>query len=385
MEVVTGSWSLSRSDQELLTNHVKNMTSCVMGHLADQYRQLCSKGGRPFSERELRIFQKFDADLKVAKTMGLGMKGGHQGGIQLPNAIVRLHNVNIEKKKPLGAGVHGSVYSCYVREIIGFDPTILYTVKEYKENNVVLTMEKRDREILAARTQHFGVVRAIGFSIDDTTVAIFPYWNGGSLYSFSELVRISMDTTKNISMKSLARQTRSSNTTDNTVDPQSASHDLVTIASPIPTDIDHENTVNALQARTSDLEDHLLFHDSKMNAAQSHSPVPSDEPTLHTPSQNICDTSSRDQHPDTITPIPTVSEEDSNFRASLILKRKVIDPTPSISRKLTFTPEKHSPIVVSIDNLEYAHRNDIFQGLILNIYGNPDPQDNKSCFLMFDM
>ncbi|KAL3688106.1 hypothetical protein R1sor_014415 [Riccia sorocarpa] len=55
----------------------------------------------------------------------------------------------------------------------------------------------------------------------------------------------------------------------------------------------------------------------------------------------------------------------------------------SSSSSKAFPEIPKTPIL--IDNIEYASRNDVFEGLIVNEYGKIDEQNEKNCFLMFDM
>ncbi|KAL2635387.1 hypothetical protein R1flu_006866 [Riccia fluitans] len=106
----------------------------------------------------------------------------------LPDGIIWIPNGAIKQEKRLSGGSYGETHTCFVRGSPFFDKCILYCVKQYKAHSQTIVTTERDREILASRVRHLGVVEAIGVSIDSPPVALFPYWNGGSFQSFSLLI-----------------------------------------------------------------------------------------------------------------------------------------------------------------------------------------------------
>ncbi|KAL2654207.1 hypothetical protein R1flu_022335 [Riccia fluitans] len=79
-----------------------------------------------------------------------------------------------------------------------------------------------------------------------------------------------------------------------------------------------------------------------------------------------------------------------NLPASKRHKSSMIDETAktvaaSLSLSIPERPSEMPNTPTLIDDIEYASRNDVFEGLIVNDYGKIDEGNEKSCFLMFDM
>ncbi|KAL2624382.1 hypothetical protein R1flu_008627 [Riccia fluitans] len=72
-------------------------------------------------------------------------------------------------------------------------------------------------------------------------------------------------------------------------------------------------------------------------------------------------------------------------KSSMIDETAKTDLAASSSSSILERPSEMPKISILIDNIEYASRNDMFEGLIVNDYGKIDEGNEENCFLMFDM
>ncbi|KAL3696656.1 hypothetical protein R1sor_010732 [Riccia sorocarpa] len=159
-----------------------NFSQTASTHMSTQYEHFCRQQARLVDLVETRVFEDFDVKIQFAKKMGEGPRLKWFPSLLLPNALMLVHNTNIVEYKVLGKGGYGKVSTCFIQNTSGFDPTVLYCVKEYFAKKKDDAVNNRDHEVLATKIMHWGVIRALGFSIDLPPRALFPYWNGGNLH-----------------------------------------------------------------------------------------------------------------------------------------------------------------------------------------------------------
>ncbi|KAL3680308.1 hypothetical protein R1sor_023264 [Riccia sorocarpa] len=138
MEIVSSSCPFSSVEKKEAREHIRKMVSCM-----------------------------------IARRKALGIKALHQGCTILPNGIVWVPNAAIKREKRLSEGTYREAHTCFVRGSLSFDESVLYCMKHYKSGSTTAATSERDREVLASRVRHPGVVRAIGVSIDNPPVALF--------------------------------------------------------------------------------------------------------------------------------------------------------------------------------------------------------------------
>ncbi|KAL3688107.1 hypothetical protein R1sor_014416 [Riccia sorocarpa] len=164
MEVVSSSCPFSSVGKKEAREHIKKMVSCVIGHLSTEYCKLCTAKGRVSDSVKMKVLEQFDFDMLAARRKALGRKAPHQGGTVLPDGIVWVPNAAIKREKRLSERTYGEADTCFIRGSLSFDESVLYCVKHYKSSSLTATTSERDREVLASRVRHHGVVQAIGVS-----------------------------------------------------------------------------------------------------------------------------------------------------------------------------------------------------------------------------
>ncbi|KAL2620928.1 hypothetical protein R1flu_001133 [Riccia fluitans] len=158
MEVVSSSWSASSAESKEAREHIRRMVSCVVGHFSAEYGKLCTARGRVPNSVEMRILEQFDSEMLIAKRQTLGKKAPHQGGMVLPDGIIWVPNGAIKREKQLSGGSYGETHTCFVRGSLFFDECVLYCVKQYKAHSQTIATTECNREILASRIHHPGIV-----------------------------------------------------------------------------------------------------------------------------------------------------------------------------------------------------------------------------------
>ncbi|KAL2649681.1 hypothetical protein R1flu_017809 [Riccia fluitans] len=124
---------------------------------------------------------------------------------------------------------------------------------------------------------------------------------------------------------------------------------------------------------------------SKSHQLTSENPIPKKSRTNDLPVATGKDSNPKSPHTTSIG-----VDVMHNLSASKRHKSSIIDETaktvaPSSSSSIPKRPYEMPKTPILIDDIEYASRNDVFEGLIVNDYGKIDEGNEKNYFLMFDM
>ncbi|KAL3697647.1 hypothetical protein R1sor_011723 [Riccia sorocarpa] len=137
-------------DRKTLPDEIREkLAQTASTHMSTQYEHFCRQQARSVDLVETRVFEDFDVKIQFAKKMGEGPRLKWSSSLLLPNALMLVHNTNIVKYKVLGKGGYGKVSTCFIQNTSGFDPTVLYCVKEYFAKKKDDAVNNRDHENLA--------------------------------------------------------------------------------------------------------------------------------------------------------------------------------------------------------------------------------------------